>query len=300
VADLDRAWFQAAKHYDARWYSQHDEHGPRIELMAKVPIVLCARMGQSFEDDFILNTYCSCATYQPTPAFRIAPGKALSPFGRLFGMQDVVLSKEKNLFDERFVVKTKDAAALRSLWKPNTRQRMALALSDASIECNGSTIELTRRGLYTEIEQLIAILDVMTSLINADVYGQEALRAVAITGLRTDKNGRPFVELATPAQVTIQAEPIEGHLVTVARLREKQPLRNMSLKIEDGVPKEGQEMTALPPNAQARLFGVGSGTFVVKSGKAHFQWDAVQADPATLQAGANLLGALVTGGPLRF
>jgi len=232
----------------------------------------------------------------PGPRLKLYREGVLSAIGKALGTQDVVLGTDP-AFDEQFVIKCDEPALVRRLWTAPARESMSLRFHRARVESNGDTIELIEAGLYDDAGRLRGAFELITLLIDQDLYGGPALRALAGPGCTRDPRGRPVAAVETPARVTVRAEDVDGHLATVARLDQPASIDPVTLRIEEGGHAEpAARARALPQTARSHLRAVGASTLTVDGDGARLVWPTVQTDPAPLQAGAALLGALTTAG----
>jgi hypothetical protein len=234
--------------------------------------------------------------FGPGPRFRIYREGVLTSIGKALGDQDVVLGGHA-AFDRHFMVSCDEPALVRRLWTPAAMDAMLAGFPQATVSADVFTLELSERGIWTDPGKIHAALDLVGELAARDLRGETALRAIRGAAFGSSA-GRPWVELDVPVRVTISTEDVGGQLATVARLAEDPGADPLVLAIDpSGRPEDRALASKLPQGAHVHLSRTGAGTLHIEPGATRFVWPDVELDPERLRAGAELLGALRTGGP---
>ncbi|HUH05665.1 MAG TPA: hypothetical protein VML75_26910 [Kofleriaceae bacterium] len=276
----------------AGWFTRERE---RIEVvMHGVWLVLETYSTGSGKNRTDYTRWAAASRYPNGPRCKVYREGFFSSIGKALGTQDVVLGADA-AFDNAFMVKCDRPEVMRRLWTPPAMQHLLGWFPNGTVESDGTTIALTEVGVASDPARMQAGLDLISDLASRDCYGSNALQEVGGPGFAQTEHG-PLAALDAPTRVVLQAEPVNGQLVTVARLGADPGLAPMRLELdENGRPSDPALASALPQGAQVYLRQVGAGTLSIEAG-AHFSWRGIQTDPARLRAAAQLLGALSTGG----
>lgn len=276
------------------WFTRERE---RIELvMHEVWLVLETYSTGSGKNRTDYTRWAASSTYPNGPRCKVYREGFFSSIGKALGTQDVVLGVDP-AFDEAYMVKCDRPEVVRQLWSPQAMQHLLRWFPNGTVEADGTTVALTETGVASDPARMQAGLDLISDLARRDCFGSDALQEVGGPGFSHSEHG-PQAALDAPTRVVLRAEPMNGRLVTVARLGMDPGLAPMLLELDDsGRPADPALASGLPQAAQVHLRQVGAGTLAIEAGATRFWWPDIQTDPARLRAAAHLLGGLSTGGP---
>lgn len=223
----------------------------------------------------------------PGPVLGLAKEGSLATIGKLFGIQDHQLGDPQ--FDNSFRIKGDGGVALaRRLLTPEARVLLMRWFREGYVTSSPEGVELVQLGFWEEPDLIRAGIQLIAELASRDLHGRAILNRVKGT-LSRDEDGWPRVELDTGTRVVIRAEIAGDQLGMTARATERGSAARGTWKIDDG-----QLEVQLPPAAQVAIARVGSGTLTIDDRGICFDWHALDVDPAQLDAGATLVGALAS------
>lgn len=138
--------------------------------------------------------------------------------GKALGGQDVVLGTDA-AFDREYVVRTRDAAALRRVLSPATTLRTLRAAYPEGLHvgCDGRRLDLRWPRIARSTDPVDTGIDLVMAIARADVFGLAALRALAGARLHTGDSELPYAVIDGPGDIVIGPAWIDDQLVTRAR-----------------------------------------------------------------------------------
>ena len=225
------------------------------------------------------------------PEFRVYREGRRQALGKRLGFQDCVLGVNAT-FDDRFMVKTGDAPAVRSLWQPEL-QALMLNFPNVTTSAENGRMVLELLGVVHDPDILTAAFGLVLALRGSDVAGVGALSELSsVAGIET---GRPSTEINLPSRIRVATEECDGVLCSVASRVDAIDLADTTGSISDGAFSEATAVE-LPQASHQHLAAVGRATLAILDGHAALRWPTVQADVEVLRAGAVFLSALGRAG----
>lgn len=277
----------------AGWFTRERE---RVELsLHGVWVVMDTYTKGSGNHQTSYTRWVASYVRRPGPRCKVYREGVFASIGKALGTQDVVLGASA-AFDDTFMVKCDEPAVARRLWTTAAMEHMLRWFPRDTVDSDGVSIELVEIGVVDDPARMAAGFELIADLARRDFFGSDALRAVGGPGYSETAHG-PEAAIDAPTRVVLRAEPIGGQLVTVARLAADPGMSPVVLEVDGtGRPADAALASALPQAAQVYLRQVGAGTLIIEPGATRFSWREIQLDPERLRAGAQLLGALSTGG----
>ena len=277
-----------------------DEPGrPAVDVAVGQACVRLELNPDSSDGPFLDITCRACYLVPLGPVFHIEAG-SIGPIGKLLGAQDVEFGVDRE-FDECFVVKTDQRDAVRRMWSPQAMRLMFQALRDADVSSDGREIKLVRFGINAS-DKMEEMIDLMSELANADLFGINALRT--LPGARYhpptgpwNERSTPYAIIEQPVPVTLMPVDVRGRAVTRATVGDGPRAQRLEITMrEDGTVEPADAAAQMRPEAAALLGRLGNGTLVIDGADTSFTWSTVETDAERLLAGARLL-AMLAGGP---
>ena len=216
----------------------------------------------------------------------------------------VVTVEHDKKFEMMFQVMTYQRPAVRLLLTPTVTKLLRKFLPHATIGCVAGALKVSWDSSPEHADELSAIHDIVAEWLENDIYGHHALSELGGLDFMV-KDHVPRAELSHPAPVTVKPEPVDGHLATVARLRDDPDMAMLRMTVdESGVGEPEYELRRLTSQARELLPRVGPGHLIVESRKSdssvpmatwpgtRYVFPAIVTDVATLHAAVELLGYL--------
>jgi hypothetical protein len=285
--DLD-LWKELAKERLGKFIgSDSGDTATIIAELRGVRVILEASTQLVREFDLLVEkqiTRCHATTkHIRMPKFSAYPERGTDTIKKWFGAQDIRIGHA--LFDEEYIVKSKDPPALRRLLTPRTISQIVGVLPGWRLHGTGATITLEGRNVSNSKPQLIHAMEMVVHLASLDVYGFSALKDVSGPGYFDGDGGYPRGDLVTPARIRVATENVNGVLVSAARLYDEEKLPKLAATLFEDRPPTEETVAALPASARAQLANVGTGELKVGGKSASFIWPEVQTRASRLRAG---------------
>lgn len=276
-------------------------------LVAK-PAVIEAVIGQAVVhlDTYVVSSGKSSTTYTRAravfslgsgPSFKVYKEGVLSSIGKAIGTQDLELGGDKG-FDDAFMVKGDDVAAVREAWTSKAKGLMFGQLHDTRAVSDGDDVVLTCHGAVSDPSKLTALLDLAGELAS---YGARALvdygslpdaRATATTLTRGFA-----LEIGTKAgPVAVTARVTRGPVGLTLTLDHSRELPEFATELARGQASD-LPRGLLADHGQGRLESVGEARLVSDSRqRLRLSWPGLP-DHVAVSAGVELLVELAAGVP---